>query len=116
MPTKIEDGFEMPSGGTPSIRPVAQYSSMTPTMILAVIAIVLFAGGLGFVGGMQVNKSSQSNVMNGVPGDNSPVPQQAGSSTNNATAPQESPSSSNNNQQAGPQTNAGTPNTNMNNS
>lgn len=63
MPTKIEDGFEMPSGGTPSIRPVAQCSSMTPTMILAVIAIVLFAGGLGFVGGMQVNKSSQSNAM-----------------------------------------------------
>ena len=110
MPTKIEDGFEMPSGGTPSIRPVAQCSSMMPTMILAVIAIVLFAGGLGFVGGMQVNKSSQSNVMNGAPGDNSPVPQQAGSSTNNATAPQESPRSSNKNQQAG------TPNTNMNNS
>ena len=63
MPTKIEDGFEMPSGGTPSIRPAAQCSSMTPTMILAVIAIVLFAGGLGFVGGMQVNKSSQSNAM-----------------------------------------------------
>ena len=57
MPTKIEDGFEMPSSGTPSIRPVAQCSSMTPTMILAVIAIVLFAGGLGFVGGMQINKS-----------------------------------------------------------
>lgn len=110
MPTKIEDGFEMPSGGTPSIRPVAQCSSMTPTMILAVIAIVLFAGGLGFVGGMQVNKSSQSNAMNGAPGGNSPVPQQAGSSTNNATAPQEPPRSSNKNQQAG------TPNTNMNNS
>ena len=54
--------------------------------------------------------------MNGAPGGNSLVPQQAGSGTNNATAPQESPSSSNNNQQAGPQTNAGTPNTNMNNS
>jgi len=54
--------------------------------------------------------------MNGAPGGNSLVPQQAGSSTNNATAPQESPSSSNKNQQAGPQTNAGTPNTNMNNS
>ena len=49
MSTKIEDGFEMSSSGTPSIRPVAQCSSMTPTMILAVIAIVLFASGLGFV-------------------------------------------------------------------
>ena len=56
MSTKIEDGFEMPSSGTPSIQPVVQCSSMTPTMILAVIAIVLFAGGLGFVGGMQINK------------------------------------------------------------
>ena len=99
MSTKIEDGFEMPSGGTPSIRLVAQCSSMTPTMILAVIAIVLFAGGLGFVGGMQVNKSSQSNSMNGASGGNSPVPQQAGSSTNNATAPQESPSPSSSSRQ-----------------
>lgn len=99
MPTKIEDGFEMPSSGTPSTQPVAQCSSMTPTMILAVIAIVLFAGGLGFVGGMQVNKSSQSNSMNGAPGGNSPVPQQAGSSTNNATAPQESPSPSSSSRQ-----------------
>ena len=56
MPTKIEDGFEMPSSGTPSIQPVVQCSSMTPTMVLAVIAIVLFAGGLGFAGGMQGNK------------------------------------------------------------
>lgn len=110
MPTKIEDGFEMPSSGTPSIRPVAQCSSMTPTMILAVIAIVLFAGGLGFVGGMQINKSPQSNTVSGVP--SGPVQQQ----TNNTATPQGMPSSSNKNQQAGPQTNAGTPNTNMNNS
>ena len=114
MPTKIEDGFEMPSGGTPSIRPVAQCSSMTPTMILAVIAIVLFAGGLGFVGGMQVNKSPQSNAVSGVP--SGPVQQQTNPSINNTATPQGMPSSSNNNQQAGPQTNAGTPNTNMNNS
>ena len=108
MPTKIEDGFEMPSSGTPSIRPVAQCSSMTPTMILAVIAIVLFAGG------MQVNKSPQSNAVSGVP--NGPVQQQTNPSTNNTTTPQGMPSSSNNNQQAGPQTNAGIPNTNMDNS
>ena len=92
MPTKIEDGFEMPSSGTPSIRPVAQCSSMTPTMILAVIAIVLFAGGLGFVGGMQINKSPQSDAVSGVPSGS--VQQQTNPSTNNA----------------------GTPNTNMNNS
>ena len=114
MPTKIEDGFEMPSSGTPSIRPVAQCSSMTPTMILAVIAIVLFAGGLGFVGGMQINKSPQSNAVSGIP--SGPVQQQTNPSTNNTTMPQGMPSSSNNNQQAGPQTNASTPNTNMNNS
>jgi hypothetical protein len=114
MSTKIEDGFEMPSNGTPSIRPVAQCSSMTPTMILAVIAIVLFAGGLGFVGGMQINKSPQSNAVSGVP--SGPVQQQTNPSTNNTTTPQGMPSSSNNNQQAGPQTNAGTSNTNMNNS
>ena len=113
MPTKIEDGFEMPSSGTPSIQPVVQCSSMTPTMILAVIAIVLFAGGLGFVGGMQVNKSPQSNTVSGVP--SGPVQQQTNPSTNNTATPQGMSNSSNNNQQAGPQTNAGTPNTNMNN-
>lgn len=114
MPTKIEDGFEMPSSGTPSIRPVVQCSSMTPTMVLAIIAIVLFAGGLGFAGGMQINKSPQSDAMSGVP--SRPVQQQTNPSTNNTTTPQGMPSSSNNNQQASPQTNAGTPNTNMNNS
>ena len=114
MSTKIEDGFEMPSGGTPSIRPVAQCSSMTPTMILAVIAIVLFAGGLGFAGGMQINKSPQSDAVSGVPSGS--VQQQTNPSTNNTTTPQGMPSSSNNNQQAGPQTNAGTSNANMNNS
>ena len=114
MPTKIEDGFEMPSSGTPSIQPVVQCSSMTPTMILAVIAIVLFAGGLGFVGGMQVNKSPQSNAVSGVP--SGPVQQQTNPSINNTATPQGMSSSSNNNQQAGPQTNAGTPNANMNNS
>ena len=114
MPTKIEDGFKMPSSGTLSTQPVAQCSSMTPTMILAVIAIVLFAGGLGFVGGMQINKSPQSNAVSGVP--SGPVQQQTNPSTNNTTTPQGMPSSSNNNQQAGPQTNAGTSNANMNNS
>lgn len=104
----------MSSSGAPSIRPVAQCSSMKPTMILAVIAIVLFAGGLGFVGGMQINKSPQSNVVSGVP--SGPVQQQTNPSTKNTATPQGMPSSSNNNQQAGPQTNAGTPNTNMNNS
>ena len=114
MPTKIEDGFEMSSSGAPSIRPVAQCSSMMPTMILAVIAIVLFAGGLGFAGGMQINKSPQSNAVSGVP--SGPVQQQTNPSTNNTATPQGMPSSSNKNQQAGSQTNAGTPNTNMNNS
>lgn len=114
MPTKIEDGFEMSSNGTPLTRPVAQCSSMTPTMILAVIAIVLFAGGLGFVGGMQINKSPQSNAVSGIP--SGPVQQQTNPSTNNTATPQGMPSSSNNNRQASPQTNAGTPNTNMNNS
>ena len=114
MPTKIEDGFEMSSSGAPSIRPVAQCSSMTPTMVLAVIAIVLFAGGLGFAGGMQINKSPQSDAVSGVPSGS--VQQQTNPSTNNTATPQGMPSSSNNNQQAGPQTNAGTPNTNMNNS
>lgn len=114
MPTKIEDGFEMSSSGAPSIRPVAQCSSMMPTMILAVIAIVLFAGGLGFVGGMQINKSPQSDAVSGVP--SGPVQQQTNPSANNTATPQGMPSSSNKNQQAGPQTNAGTPNTNMNNS
>lgn len=114
MPTKIEDGFEMSSSGAPSIRPVAQCSSMMPTMILAVIAIVLFAGGLGFVGGMQINKSPQSDAVSGVPSGS--VQQQTNPSTNNTATPQGMPNSSNNNQQAGPQTNAGTPNTNMNNS
>ena len=114
MPTKIEDGFEMPSSGTPSIRPAAQCSSMTPTMVLAVIAIVLFAGGLGFACGMQVNKSPQSDAVRGVPSGS--VQQQTNPSTNNTATPQGMPSPSNKNQQAGPQTNAGTPNTNMNNS
>lgn len=114
MPTKIEDGFEMPSSGTPSTQPVVQCSSMTPTMVLAVIAIVLFAGGLGFAGGMQINKSPQSDAVSGAP--SGPVQQQTNLSTNNTATPQGMPSSSNNNQQAGPQTNAGTPNTNMNNS
>ena len=114
MPTKIEDGFKIPSSGTPSIQLVVQCSSMTPTMILAVIAIVLFAGGLGFAGGMQINKLSQSNAVSGVP--SGPVQQQTNPSTNNTATPQGMSNSSNNNQQAGPQTNAGTPNTNMNNS
>ena len=114
MPTKIEDGFEMPSSGTPSTQPVVQCLSMTPTMVLAVIAIVLFAGGLGFAGGMQINKSPQSDTVSGVP--SRLVQQQTNPSTNNTATPQGMPSSSNNNQQAGPQTNAGTPNTNMNNS
>lgn len=69
---------------------------------------------LGFVGGMQVNKSPQSNAVSGV--SSGPVQQQTNPSTNNTATPQGMPSSSNNNQQAGPQTNAGTPNTNMNNS
>ena len=69
---------------------------------------------LGFAGGMQINKSPQSNAVSGVP--SGPVQQQTNPSTNNTATPQGMPSSSNNNQQAGPQTNAGTPNTNMNNS
>ena len=114
MPTKIEDGFEMPSSGTPSIRPAAQCSSMTPTMVLAVIAIVLWPGGYVFVGGMQIKKLSKSDAVSGVP--SGPLQQQTNPSTNNTATPQGMSNSSNNNQQAGPQTNAGTPNTNMNNS
>lgn len=115
MPTKIEDGFEASPPRQPlsSQQPTTR-STMTPTMILSVIAIALFAGGLGFLGGMQINKSPQSNAVSGVP--SGPVQQQTNPSTNNTATPQGMPSSSNKDQQASPQTNAGTSNTNMNNS
>lgn len=72
MPTKIEDGFET----SPPRRPLSSQqpttrSTMTPTMVLSVMAIALFAGGLGFLGGMQINKSPQGSMAGNMPSGNS---------------------------------------------
>lgn len=107
MSTKIEDGFDTSSAGVSSMRSTAPRSALTPAMTLAIIAIVLFAGGLGFVGGMQVGKSSPNNTMSAGPGGNSPMmPQQTTNSNaaGGASTQQGPPSSTGNSQQPVPQT------------
>jgi len=116
MPTKIEDGFEIlsPRQSLSSQQPAAR-STMKPTMILSVIAIALFAGGLGFLGGMQINKSPQGSMAGNMPSGNSAMtpPQQSGS---NASGTAQAPpnSSGNTSQPTTPQNNGAAPNVSQN--
>lgn len=117
MPTKIEDGFETsPSRQPLSSQQSAARSTMTPTMILSVIAIALFAGGLGFLGGMQINKSPQGSMSGNMPGGNSAMapPQQSGSSASGGTAQTSPNSSGNTSQQTEPSNNGAAPNASQN--
>lgn len=116
MPTKIEDGFET----SPPRRPLSSQqpttrSTMTPTMILSVVAITLFAGGLGFLGGMQINKSPQGSMAGNMPSGNSAMapPQQSGSSAS-GTAQTPPNSSGNTSQPTTPQNNGAAPNASQN--
>lgn len=117
MPTKIEDGFET----SPPRRPLSSQqpttrSTMTPTMILSVIAIALFAGGLGFLGGMQINKSPHGSMAGNMPSGNSAMapPQQSGSSASGGTAQTPPNSSGNISQPTTPQNNGAAPNVSQN--
>lgn len=116
MPTKIEDGFET----SPPRRPLSSQqpttrSTMTPTMILSVVAIALLAGGLGFLGGMQINKSPQGSMAGNMPSGNSAMvpPQQSGSSAS-GTAQTPPNSSGNTSQPTTPQNNGAAPNVSQN--
>ena len=88
MSTKIEDGFEVapPPKSSPATV-AAPRATMTPAMVFSVIAIALFAGGLGFVGGMQVSRgsSAQGNMANGPGGNSMIMPQQTSGSSSDTT-------------------------------
>lgn len=117
MPTKIEDGFETSPPRRPlSSQQLTTRSTMTPTMILSVIAIALFAGGLGFLGGMQINKSPQDSMAGNMPSGNSAMapPQQSGSSASGGTAQTPPNSSGNTSQPTTPQNNGAAPNVSQN--
>ena len=116
MPTKIEDGFEASPPRQPlSSQQLTTRSTMTPMMILSAIAITLFAGGLGFLGGMQINKSPQGSMAGNMPSSNSAMapPQQSGSSAS-GTAQTPPNSSGNTSQPTTPQNNGAAPNVSQN--
>lgn len=92
---KIEDGFN----DAPSVhetRPVRTEKTFGVGAMMTFAAVVLLAGVLGFLGGMQVNKNSSTQAMQGGfggPGDMStiatgtmPIPPTGASMSGQATA------------------------------
>ena len=94
---KIDDGFQEASSSRVA-RPAKTYGA---GMMLTFGAVVLLAAVLGFLGGMQVNKSTTAQSGSGPSGMSStssgsmPTPPSSSSSTNSSTSTNSTSSTSN---------------------